>query len=70
MAWDVFEDLVWDSVRTLDAHHAADDDRLREIVRRAGALAVPLPPGYRPTDDEVVAMDDACESWWYATVSG
>lgn len=39
--------------------------RLREIVRRTGAHEVPLPDGYRPSDDELDAMDDEVEMWWY-----
>lgn len=39
--------------------------RLREIVRRSGAWAAPLPEGYRPTDDELDMLDDERETWWY-----
>ncbi|MFF5229902.1 hypothetical protein [Dactylosporangium sp. NPDC000521] len=39
--------------------------RLREIVARTGAMPVPLPPA----DEQVLAMDDERETWWYLTVS-
>ncbi|GAA3220752.1 hypothetical protein ACFO1B_17095 [Dactylosporangium siamense] len=38
---------------------------LREIALRTDALSVPVPPGRRPSDEEVEAMGDECESWWY-----
>jgi hypothetical protein len=37
----------------------------REIVRRSGALSVPLPDGYRPSDERLDALDDDRETWWY-----
>ncbi|BCY08111.1 hypothetical protein L3i22_031990 [Actinoplanes sp. L3-i22] len=39
---------------------------LREIVRRTGALEVDLPPGYRPSEEEIEAMDSDLDRWWYA----
>ncbi|MBV1850638.1 hypothetical protein [Catellatospora tritici] len=43
--------------------------RLREIVRRSGAMSVPLPDGYRPSEDELDLLDDERESWWYSVDS-
>ncbi|GAB3831528.1 hypothetical protein ACFPIJ_29770 [Dactylosporangium cerinum] len=39
--------------------------QLREIALRTDALSVPVPPGHRPSDEEVEAMDDESASWWY-----
>ncbi|GAA1534218.1 hypothetical protein GCM10009827_060440 [Dactylosporangium maewongense] len=43
--------------------------RLREIVARTGAMSVPLPDGHRPTDEQVLAMDDEAATWWYLSVT-
>lgn len=39
---------------------------LRDIVRSTGAMAVRLPDGHRPTDEQAAALG---ESWWYLSVS-
>ncbi|XVV12560.1 hypothetical protein ACQP2X_48575 [Actinoplanes sp. CA-131856] len=39
---------------------------LRAIVVRTGAMSVELPPGYRPSEEELEMLDDELESWWYA----
>ncbi|GAB7051583.1 hypothetical protein [Catenuloplanes indicus] len=39
--------------------------RLREIVGRTGALSVPLPDGYRPSDEDLAAWGEEAEVWWY-----
>ncbi|MFI5840270.1 hypothetical protein ACIA8K_11255 [Catenuloplanes sp. NPDC051500] len=44
--------------------------RLRDLVRRTGASDVPLPDGYRPTDDDLDTMDDDVETWWYRLDQG
>ena len=43
--------------------------QLRQIVQRTGAWSAPLPDGYRPSDDELDALDDERESWWYRVAS-
>lgn len=59
-------DLLMDGSPTLEDLRADPAvRRLRQIVRRTDALAVPLPRGHRPTDAEVAAMDDPAGSWWY-----
>ncbi|MFF5082094.1 hypothetical protein ACFY36_34025 [Actinoplanes sp. NPDC000266] len=39
---------------------------LRAIVVRTGAMAVELPSGYRPSEEELEMLDDELETWWYA----
>ncbi|WP_432994167.1 hypothetical protein [Dactylosporangium sp. CA-233914] len=58
--------LLGDSV--LDVHDLENHPavaRLRRVMDRSGAWAVELPDGYRPTDDELDALGDELESWWY-----
>ena len=43
--------------------------QLRQIVQRTGAWSAPLPDGYRPSDDQLDALDDERESWWYRVAS-